>query len=409
MKRENLKHNKLFKQQKNESHEDWMYRIFDYKTDKTYGLTNKDVVDILGLDETPDSIGRKINAIAKYKEYKERANDSQSSKLEEQQLKVEITRKQNQAQNVEKNKLVREYSRKLVIAERLEEAMKQLNPLPVIRPIKKRDESKTTEITVDIADAHYGRKGVVYGLNDDILAEYSVEIFKNRMAQLLSHTIQTIDQFNVSKVHVLNLGDAIDGLLRLTQLKTLEEGVIEQILNFSEYMSNWLNTLSQYAEIEYYSILGNHAELRIEGIKSGELKDENLERLIPEFLKLRLTNNENVIIHPPKFFHLLEVRGTNIALTHGQFEKNLEHSISQYSMIYGVQIHVLKTGHLHHFNSKTIGMLGSQNIEFVQSPSICSVDEYAMKFKKTSKSGSLITVYRNYGEGKEWVKDIKFI
>ena len=170
-----------------------------------------------------------------------------------------------------------------------------------------------------------------------------------------SHTIDTVEMFNVEKVHVLNMGDAIDGLLRLTQLKTLEEGVIEQILNFSEYMGNWLNTLSKYTDIEYYSVLGNHAELRIEGIKSGELKDENLERLIPEFIKLRLTNNDRVVIHEPKFFHLLEVRGTNIALTHGQFERNLESSINQYSMIYGVQIHVLKTGHLHHFNSKTVG------------------------------------------------------
>lgn len=405
-----MRKNKLFKQKKNESFEDWMYRIFDYKSDKTYNLTNKDVVDILGLSETPDSIGRKINAIAKYKEYKERESESLDADLTEKKLEVEIKRKQTQANNVETNKLVREYSRKLNIVERLEAAVESLEPLPSINVNKdtRKGSTETTEITVDIADAHYGRKGVVHGLNDDILAEYSVEIFKNRMAQLLSHTIDTVEMFNVEKVHVLNMGDAIDGLLRLTQLKTLEEGVIEQILNFSEYMSNWLNTLSKYADIEYYSVLGNHAELRIEGIKSGELKDENLERLIPEFIKLRLTNNDRVVIHEPKFFHLLEVRGTNIALTHGQFERNLESSINQYSMIYGVQIHVLKTGHLHHFNSKTVGMLGQQNIEFVQSPSICSVDEYAMKFKKTSKSGSLITIYRNHGEGKEWVKDVKF-
>ena len=406
-----MRKNKLFKQKKNESFEDWMYRIFDYKSDKTYNLTNKDVVDILGLSETPDSIGRKINAIAKYKEYKERESESLDANLTEKKLEVEIKRKQTQANNVETNKLVREYSRKLNIVERLEAAVESLEPLPSINANKdiRKGSANTTEITVDIADAHYGRKGIVYGLNDDILAEYSVEIFKNRMAQLLSHTIDTVEMFNVEKVHVLNMGDAIDGLLRLTQLKTLEEGVIEQILNFSEYMSNWLNTLSKYADIEYYSVLGNHAELRIEGIKSGELKDENLERLIPEFIKLRLANNDRVVIHEPKFFHLLEVRGTNIALTHGQFERNLESSINQYSMIYGVQIHVLKTGHLHHFNSKTVGMLGQQNIEFVQSPSICSVDEYAMKFKKTSKSGSLITIYRNHGEGKEWVKDVKFI
>ena len=405
-----MKKNKLFLQRKDENFEDWKYRIFEYKVDETYGLTNKDVKDILGLEETPDSIGRKIKATREYKEYLKRTGESSVDKLQEKELQVEIKRKQTQANNVEKNKLVREYSRKLNLADKLTEAVQRLEPLATITPkYEVVKDSKTREITVDIADAHYGRQGIIYGLNDDVITEYSVDIFKNRMAQLLAHVVDTIEMFNVDTVHVFNLGDAIDGLLRLTQLKSLEEGVIEQVLNFSSYMSNWLNELSAYAQVEYHSVLGNHAELRIEGIKSGELRDENLERLITEFIKLRLQDNAKVKVYEPKFFELVEVRGTNIALTHGQFERNLEHSISQYSMIYGKQIHVLKTGHLHHFNSKTVGMLGQQNIEFVQSPSICSVDEYAMKFKKTSKSGSLITVYNNIGTGKEWIKDVKFV
>lgn len=403
-----MKKNKLFTQRKNESFEDWKYRIFSYKIEETYGLTNKDVKDILGLDETPDSIGRKIKATKEFKEYLERNSESELSKLQEKELSAEIKNKQTQANNVEKNKLLREYSRKLNLADRITEAMGNMPIISIPKGLPTVESVDSKEITVDIADAHYGRAGKVVGLNNEVIAEYSVEIFKNRMAELLSHTYETIDMFDVEKVHVFNLGDAIDGLLRLTQLKSLEEGVIEQVLNFSEYMSQWLNELSKHVKVEYYTVLGNHAELRIEGIKSGELREENLERLIPEFIKLRLKDNPNIHVHEPKFFELVNIRGTNVALTHGQFERNLEHSISDYSMIYGQQIHVLKTGHLHHFNSKTVGMLGQQNIEYIQSPSICSVDDYAMKLKKTSKSGSLITVYHKYGKGKEWIKDVKF-
>ena len=167
-----MKKNKLFLQRKDESFEDWKYRIFEYKVDETYGLTNKDVKDILGLEETPDSIGRKIKATREYKEYLERTRESNINKLQEKELQVEIKRKQTQANNVEKNKLVREYSRKLSITEKITEAVDKLKPLATITPKYKVIQSeKTREITVDIADAHYGRQGIIYGLNDDVIAE----------------------------------------------------------------------------------------------------------------------------------------------------------------------------------------------------------------------------------------------
>ena len=123
--------------------------------------------------------------------------------------------------------------------------------------------------------------------------------------------------------------------------------------------------------------------------------------MISWFIKERMKSigvEKRVIVHDAQFIEVVDVLGTNICITHGQNERNLENSIKDYSMIYGEQIHMLKTGHLHHLNNRTIGMIGERNIEYVQSPSICGIDEYSMKLKKTANAGSLITIFTPKGK-----------
>ena len=80
-------------------------------------------------------------------------------------------------------------------------------------------------------------------------------------------------------------------------------------------------------------------------------------------------------------------------------KKNLEKSLKDYTQIYNKPIHILKTGHLHHHNNKTIGMDGLRNIEFIQSPALCGIDEYSVKLKKVANAGSLLTIFTDdYGK-----------
>ena len=131
----------------------------------------------------------------------------------------------------------------------------------------------------------------------------------------------------------------------------------------------------------------------------GLFQNENVERLIVWYIKTRLQGNSKVQIHDAETIIYFDAMGTKILATHGQDERNLENSIKDYMMIYQVPVHMLKTGHLHHHNNKTIGMNGLQNIEFIQSPAICGIDEYSMKLKKTANAGSLVTIIEaDYGK-----------
>ena len=45
------------------------------------------------------------------------------------------------------------------------------------------------------------------------------------------------------------LGDLLDGMLRQSQLMRLEYGLVDSVMQLSEYMAQWIAALSQYAEV----------------------------------------------------------------------------------------------------------------------------------------------------------------
>ena len=391
------------KRKRSESITDFKLRLCDSKD--TLGLTWKEIAKIIN-EETGETVGESVHrkwytnfsAGIDYA-FENNADDLKLKQIAIQEANVKKERAKFSTYRTEINRWLREAGREEAIAENISEAIQSLEPVPKIKLKKKQNESNTPKVvTVDLADMHFGREGVIKGLRGETLSEYSEEIFYQRMEELLTETVEVLKRENADTVYVFNLGDSIDGLLRLTQLQFLAMGVIDSVMRLAEYLAQWLNKLSGYATVEYFSILGNHAEMRIGGIKSGELKQENLELIIPWFIRERLSSNNRITVHDAEFIQVVDVLGTKICLTHGQNEKNLENSIKDYMMIYGEQIHILKTGHLHHLNNRTIGMMGERNIEYIQSPSICGIDEYSMKLKKTANAGSLITVFTPKGK-----------
>lgn len=396
----------------NESSDDWKYRLLELKINKETDLDWIELKEMLDLEETTDSIRKKARGAIEYKQYldskeEELLPENELDKLTIKKLELQKERNKLSSEKNELNKWIREQARSENIYEKIELAIEKLEPIKIPEIKVKSDGNKKIKTAViDIADAHYGRDGKILGLHGETLAEYNKDIFARRMWELLERTVEICKKEDISFVTVLNASDSVDGMLRMSQLQFIQMGSVDQSMGFAEFISNWLNKLSEYVEINYYSALGNHSENRPMGSQRGDFQQENMERIIAWYAKERLKNNKNVTIHDPQVIQMIDVLGTNICLTHGQDERNLENSIKDYSMIYGKQIHILKTGHLHHQHSKTIGMAGLQNIEFVQSPSIAGIDEYSVKLKKTSNAGSLITLFES-GYGKLCTYDIR--
>ena len=395
----------MLNRKKKESIVDYKLRICENKD--AYDLTWEEVADLIN-QETGDTAGE-----SKYRKWFKdfsdglnyaHENDADETLLTKLAIKENRIRKQQvklSTMKNEYNKWTRENTRHEMIADAILEGIESLPKIKVDKFKGKKNKDEKV-MTLDLADMHFGREGVIHGLKGEVLAEYSNKILIERLYSLANEAVTIAEKENITDLVVFNLGDSIDGLLRLTQLNTLSMGVIDSVMELSEVLAQWLAALSQHFEtINYHSVLGNHAEMRIGGIKSGELKDENLEKIISWFIKERMKSSgleKRVIVHDAQFIEVVDVLGTNICITHGQNERNLENSIKDYSMVYGEQIHMLKTGHLHHLNNRTIGMIGERNIEYVQSPSICGIDEYSMKLKKTANAGSLITIFTPKGK-----------
>lgn len=398
------------KRKSNEEFEDYHVRLFEDMS--IHELDSDEVAELLnkeyGVNYSESKWRKDYAQYAKWKDYilSKHSDDTELEKLTIKKLELQKERNKLSSEKNELNKWIREQARTENIYEKIEQAITNLSPIQVPKFEIKENNNKRTAI-IDIADSHFGSEGKILGFNNEVLAEYNVEIFKRRMWELLEHTISIIEKEKLTHVTVLNLSDSIDGLLHMNQLQFQQLGVADQVMQFAEFMSEWLNALSEYVTIDYRSVLGNHSENRYLNSSRGEFAQENMERLIVWYLKIRLCENKRITVYDAKSIIYFDVLGTKVLATHGQDEKNLETSIKDYMMIYNVNVHLFKTGHLHHLNNKVIGMNGLQNIEHMQSPSMCGINEYSLKLKKTANAGSLITIFEE-GYGKYNTYDIRF-
>ena len=380
--------------------------------DKIEGLNDldwQDIVDKYDLQIHRDVLRKSFSApIGGYSVYKylteEKVNSIEDEELlnENKELlrKIQIERNKLNIEKSENKKILNDYSR---VDLRFEQVMNSIEKLDKIETPKTfvRD-NKQKEMVLPITDQHYGKNTLIKGLKGEIINEYNEEIFKDRMWQLLSEVKYIINKEDISIVNTMLLGDAIEGMLRQSTLMSLKTGMIDQTMQYAEFMANWLNELSKHCCVKLHYTLGNHSEARILNAKSGDFPQENLERIIMFYLKARLQENKNIEFIDNEcgyiYFNCLDV---NIMGTHGH-EKNLETALREYSSIYKEDINLLITGHLHHNASTEIGM----NTEVMRVRSLCSVDEYSMKLRKTSSAGTSVLIIEE-GKGKTITYDIK--
>ncbi len=271
------------KRKANESFEDYHVRLFDDVP--IHELNPDDIATLLnqesGLNYSESKWLKDYAQYAKWKPYilSKQASESELDKLTIKKLELQKERSKLSSEKSELNKWIREQARTENIYEKIEHAINNLSPIQVPKFEVKESNNKRTAI-IDIADSHFGSEGKILGFNNEVLAEYSVDIFKRRMWELLEHAIAIIEKEKLTHVTVLNLSDSVDGLIHMNQLQFQQLGVADQVMQFAEFMSEWLNALSEYVTIDYRSVLGNHSENRYLNSSRGEFAQENMERLI---------------------------------------------------------------------------------------------------------------------------------
>lgn len=298
-----------------------------------------------------------------------RAIQDQKDELYKERCRLQDARR-------EYNKLLREEARYENLRDVLVDAIGEIEPQ--IAPTPQRNEIATKEAILDISDIHAGL------LIDNVLNYYDIDVMKERMNILLDKTIKYILDNRVRKLHICVLGDLICGQIHIQSRVASEEDIISQTIIVSEVLSNMINALSKYVDIEVYGVVGNHS--RVNANKKDNMPAENFERMIFEYINLRCPNHK-VHLNGLEDWQVFNVMGRDIFITHGDKDNinNVKkHAIDLLGKV-PTEIHV---GHYHHVN-----ITDDCNTEIVVNGSVVGTDEYAMSLRKTTKPHQVLRIY----------------
>ena len=374
-----------YKRYENETEEELILRIC---LEKDIIGTWDEVADILngilGYEYTNSKYRKQFQSFQKMLDANQSKFVDGDSYLKEIDLKHESIRKERiklQTANVERGRVDRGESRQQMYYEFVG-FIKDTIPLPNFRPINIYKGNK--EYLCTLADIHFGAK---FKSENN---EYSIEICEDRFNLLLSHLIEFIEEKKLSKIHILELGDSIQGILRLSDLKINETTVAKATVQISKLIAKFLNDLSEYCYVEYYHVpFANHTQTRNLGTKAGELADEDAEYVISHYIEDLCSANDRIKVNlaeEGKQYISIPIQGNEIVAMHGHTIKNIESSIKDLSMMRREFIDYLFLGHFHG-NKEMNGNEGCCNdTEVIVCPSFVGSDPYSDSLMKGSKS-----------------------
>ena len=310
-----------------------------------------------------------------------------SNDIAEQRRELAKERVKLQTEKLEYNRWLREEARDELITEKICDAVNSLVPLDIpehITPVH-----NTRAYALVYGDEHFGVEYELKGLFGDIINAYSPEIFEERMWDLFHQTVEIVQKENIDTLNVFNMGDFNDGILRVSQLMKLRYGVVDGTIKYADFIANWLNELTKFVRVKYQSTNGNHSELRMIGQPKGTFTEDNMGKVVTEFIKTRLKDNPNfTYIENPTGFIYAQLACNTVLGIHGEVQ-NMKTAIDEFSRIYNVPIQYLLAGHLHHNKTEEIGV----NSEVINVGSIIGVDSYSLSLRKTANASAKLLVF----------------
>ena len=174
------------------------------------------------------------------------------------------------------------------------------------------------EATLLLSDLHIGVDC------DNYYNKYNIEIAAQRLSLLADKVIKYCDRNHVNTLHILNLGDMIQGLIHTNARIEAQMDVAEQVMVAGELISTFMAKVCAAApNITYRSVYDNHS--RAIASKDEHIEKEQFSRIIDWFIQERLKKSTIQFIENEIDGGIgsLEVCGKKLLFAHGhQDSKN---------------------------------------------------------------------------------------
>lgn len=390
-----------------ESENDFEYglRLIKAKCEKEIDLDWQDIVDMLKLECHRDSL-RKACSVTEFSAYnvmkyfEDKLAIGSNNKNDSDLLKqLEAERIKIRTENIELNKHKRTEKRRDLYYENIGHLIEVL-PTPNLNPIY--PSNNDNGYILDFADVHYNAEF------KSITNSYSREEAQIRFNKLLGETIQYVNDNKVDTLYIVNGGDSLQGMLRASDLRLNDLGVIDSLVEFQKIMASFLNELSAYCNIKYYHVnSANHTELRLLNSKAGQMAVEDMEKIIVNYLHDVLINNDRVFIHTDfKEDNIqFELCGFNFICLHGHQLKNIKTSIRDLSDKYDKPFDFCILGHYHSGVEMVVGERKGYAKEVLVCPSFVGTCPYADSLMVGGKAMAKIHKFTK-GKGRKNTENI---
>ena len=393
-----------FTKASDESDLQYIWRLCSAKDAGTIDLTWLELSEILNkelVDDESEYLGESAyrkkyqQAKAFYDEvFSKMISDEYHDQIMERQRSLKKILYKVQTEKLEYNRWLRQDARDELFEEKVIESIKKYsnisNPPKEVEIIH---QNRTGVLA--IADCHFGKEYKIYGLLDEVINEYSPEIFYSRMEQIYNETLEQIKKEGLSTIHIYNLGDSVEGFIRHSQLWSLRWGVIDSAVMYGNFMGEWLKKISEKVLVIYHQTDGNHDELRLLDGKKGQHLCESAGKIIKNCIVLKNENNPNFKFVENKTGLIFDnVCGYNILGVHGEI-KNLSQAISEFENIYNIKISYIISGHKHHGEFKNCGVRKG----CIGIGSVVGSDEFSMLIRQCADATATFLVFEE-GKGK---------
>lgn len=281
---------------------------------------------------------------------------------------------------VEYNRQIRQEARKESYSEMVKRIICE-NVEPIDLKVQYHTFNSNTDLLVHLTDIHTGIE--INTWNNT----FNQNILKERIEKFTSEILKIRDLHKSENCYLV-IGEILSGIIHNNLRLQNNMDLMEQFKYVSELISAMLIRIANhFNNIYVYVTPGNHS--RISPKKEDALDGENMDVLLPFYLKARLQNIKNIDICENNIdseIAMFNIRGNNIFASHGH--KDAPASVVQnFTMMFGIKPDIVLLGH-RHLN----GLTTVYNAKVIESGCCSGTDQYAMSIRKTNRPEQTISV-----------------
>lgn len=281
---------------------------------------------------------------------------------------------------VEYNRLIRQEARKESYTDMVKRIICE-NVEPINIPVHYTLFNSSTDLLCHLTDIHCGIE--IHNWKND----FDEDVLKKRIEKFTSDILDIRGQHGSENCYLV-IGEILSGIIHNNLRLQNNMDLMEQFKYVSELISAMLLRMANhFNHIYVYTTPGNHS--RIFPKKEEALDGENMDILLPFYLKARMQNVKNITICDNTIepeIAMFNIRGNNVFAAHGH--KDSPSSVVQnFTMMFGIKPQIVLLGHRHTNAMETV-----YDAKVIQSGCVSGSDNYATSIRKTNRPEQTVSV-----------------